>query len=587
MPASRFRVMTVAVTERIVLIIGGGIAAYKCLELIRRLRERGIAVRAVMTRAAQQFVTPLSVGALSNDRVFTELFDLDDEREIGHIRLSREADRCRGGARHRRPAGQDGRRPCRRSRLLRAAGHRQARAGGARHEPAHVAASRDPAQCRRCCEADGMHFVGPDVGEMAERGEAGARPPGRGARADRGDRRRCFADPRPAAVPAVTPRDASPSSNAGAVRGEARSAGRHVLVTSGPTHEPIDPVRYIANRSSGKQGAAIAAEAAALGARVTLVTGPTSVPIRAGVDGRARRDGAADAGRRARGAAGRHRHLRRRRRRLARRRRRRREKIKKGGQGPAQARAGREPRHPQDHRRRAARQAAAARHRLCRRDRRTCIEYARQEAQGQGRRLDRRQRRLARDRHHGRRPQHRASRHRGRRARAGQSWTRARWRGAWCSAPPSGSPSITAAGMTREARRSARSPSRVVRLRARPRPRRCPPTSPTAPRAWICWPRCRSGAAAACSPARARWFRPGSSLELPPRLRGPGAPALGPRAAPRRHRAQQPRHHRQRLSRRGAGAARSISATPPSPIARGERIAQLVVQRVERPTGRR
>jgi len=160
---------------RIVLIIGGGIAAYKCLELIRRLREAGIAVRAVMTRAAQEFVTPLSVGALTNDRVFTELFDLDDEREIGHIRLSREADLIVVA-----PATAD---------LLAkmAGGHADDLATCvlmATDKPVLVAPAMNPRMwlnpaTRRnvaLLQADGVQFVGPNVGEMAERGEAG---PGR------------------------------------------------------------------------------------------------------------------------------------------------------------------------------------------------------------------------------------------------------------------------------------------------------------------------------------------------------------------------------------------------------------------------
>jgi phosphopantothenoylcysteine decarboxylase/phosphopantothenate--cysteine ligase len=275
-------------TRRIVLIIGGGIAAYKCLELIRRLRERGVAVRAVMTKAAREFITPLLVGALTNERVFTDLFDLNDEREIGHIRLSREADLIVVA-----PATAD---------LL------AKMAGGqaddlatcvllATDKPVLVAPAMNPRMwlhpaTRRnvaLLEADGVQFVGPGVGEMAERGEAG---PGRLAEV-------------PELVEAInkllgkdtvgTPdRSGIPSPLAPPRKGERKDegegpgrgplAGRHVLVTSGPTHEPIDPVRYIANRSSGKQGAAIAAEAAALGARVTLVTGPSNVALPAGVD---------------------------------------------------------------------------------------------------------------------------------------------------------------------------------------------------------------------------------------------------------------------------------------------------------------
>ncbi len=283
---------------RVLLIIGGGIAAYKCLDLIRRLRERGIAVRAVMTRAAQEFVTPLSVGALTSDRVFTDLFDLDDEREIGHIRLSREANLIVVA-----PATAD---------LLAkmAGGHADDLASCvlmATDKPVLIAPAMNPRMwlhpaTRRnvaILQADGIHFIGPETGEMAERGEAG---PGRmsevpelvaaigellasspspsnvvpsppvGEGQGGGDRR---------TSPFRAPPTSNPSPQGG---GELSLAGRHVLVTSGPTHEPIDPVRYIANRSSGKQGAAIAAEAAALGARVTLVSGPTQVSPPAGVD---------------------------------------------------------------------------------------------------------------------------------------------------------------------------------------------------------------------------------------------------------------------------------------------------------------
>jgi phosphopantothenoylcysteine decarboxylase/phosphopantothenate--cysteine ligase len=250
-------------TKRIVLIIGGGIAAYKCLELIRRLRERGIAVRAVMTRAAQEFITPLSVGALTADRVFTELFDLDDEREIGHIKLSREAALIVVA-----PATAD---------LLAkmAGGHADDLASCvlmATDKPVLVAPAMNPHMwlnpaTRRnvaLLQADGVHFVGPNVGEMAERGESG---PGRLAEV-------------PELLEAIQGL-LRVSESGDEKRGPL--AGRRVLVTAGPTHEPIDPVRYIANRSSGKQGAAIAAEACALGAEVTLVCGPSSIADPPGV----------------------------------------------------------------------------------------------------------------------------------------------------------------------------------------------------------------------------------------------------------------------------------------------------------------
>ncbi len=251
---------------RILLIISGGIAAYKALDLIRRLREKGHTVRVVMTRAAQQFVTPLSVGALSNERVFTDLFDLNDEREIGHIRLSREADLIVVA-----PASAD---------LLAkmAGGHADDLASAvllATDKPVLVAPAMNPRMwahpaTRRnvgVLQGDGIHFIGPAIGEMAERGEAGL---GRMSEV-------------PEIVDAIASLMVGDRNRAGPDAKTGRLSGRHVLITSGPTHEPIDPVRYIANRSSGKQGTALAAEAARLGARVTLVSGPTNVPPPAGV----------------------------------------------------------------------------------------------------------------------------------------------------------------------------------------------------------------------------------------------------------------------------------------------------------------
>jgi phosphopantothenoylcysteine decarboxylase / phosphopantothenate---cysteine ligase len=237
--------------KRILLIIGGGIAAYKCLDLIRRLRERGTAVRCVMTEAAQQFVTPLSVGALSADHVFTDLFDRQDEHDVGHIRLSREADLLVVA-----PATAD---------LMAklANGHANDLASTvllATDKPVLMAPAMNPKMWahpatrrnRAMLEKDGIRFIGPMKGEMAESGEAGE---GR------------MAEPLEivAAVEAVF--DAVPKP----------LAGRRIIVTSGPTHEPIDPVRYIANRSSGKQGHAIAAALAKLGADVRLVSGPVAL----------------------------------------------------------------------------------------------------------------------------------------------------------------------------------------------------------------------------------------------------------------------------------------------------------------------
>jgi phosphopantothenoylcysteine decarboxylase/phosphopantothenate--cysteine ligase len=249
-------------TKRILLIISGGIAAYKCLELIRRARDAGFSVRVIMTQAATNFVTPLSVGALSNERVFTSLFDLDEEREIGHIRLARDTDLVVVA-----PATAD--------LMAKMAGGRADDLASAvllaTDKPVLVAPAMNPrmwmhAATRRnhaLLQADGIHFIGPETGEMAESGEAGV---GR------------MTEPMTilAAIQSLI-------GNAQSSRTSLPLKGRHILVTSGPTHEPIDPVRYIANRSSGKQGNAIAAAAAKLGARVTLVTGPTSLPDVSGV----------------------------------------------------------------------------------------------------------------------------------------------------------------------------------------------------------------------------------------------------------------------------------------------------------------
>ncbi len=241
----------------ILLVISGGIAAYKALDLIRRMRERGMTVRAVMTRAAGEFVTPLAVGALTGGKVFTDLFSREDEFDIGHIRLAREVDLIVVA-----PATAD---------LLAkmAGGHADDLASAvllATDRPVLVAPAMNPHMwshpaTKRNVErlhADGIRFVGPNAGEMAEAGEAGV---GR------------MAEPLEivAAVEAMLKPRGRPL------------AGHHVLVTSGPTREPIDPVRYIANRSSGKQGHAIAAAAAAAGARVTLVAGPVAIPDPPGV----------------------------------------------------------------------------------------------------------------------------------------------------------------------------------------------------------------------------------------------------------------------------------------------------------------
>ncbi len=263
-------------SKRILLIVGGGIAAYKCLDLIRRLRERGIAVRVVMTAAAQRFVTPLSAGAISGDRVFTDLFDLDDEREIGHIRLSREADLVVVA-----PATAD-------LMAKMAGGHADDLATAvlmATDKPVLIAPAMNPRMwlhpaTRRNANmlaADAIAMIGPNVGEMAERGEAG---PGRMAEpleiAARIEEMLEGCRTQGAYTTETTSQSVAPGS-------DGSLAGRHVLITAGPTHEPIDPVRYIANRSSGKQGFAIAAACARRGARVTLVSGPVGLPDPAGV----------------------------------------------------------------------------------------------------------------------------------------------------------------------------------------------------------------------------------------------------------------------------------------------------------------
>ena len=240
--------------KRILLIIGGGIAAYKALDLIRRLRERGAEVTPVLTRAAEEFVTPLSVGALAGTRAHRRLFDLTDEAEMGHIELSRVADLLVVA-----PATADllakmagGHADDLASTLLLATDKRVLVAPAMNVRMwLHPATGRNLAALR----ADGVLTVGPNDGEMAC-GEFG---PGRMAE--------------PLEIVAAVE----------AALGGGPLAGRHVIVTSGPTHEPIDPVRYIANRSSGAQGAALAAALRDLGARVTFVTGPASVPPPGGV----------------------------------------------------------------------------------------------------------------------------------------------------------------------------------------------------------------------------------------------------------------------------------------------------------------
>ena len=283
----------------ILLIIGGGIAAYKALDLIRRLKERDIAVRVVLTQAARQFVTPLSVASLSGEKVHDDLFSLTGEAEMGHIELSRSADLVVIA-----PATADllakvanGLADDLASTLLLAT-DKQVLAAPAMNLRMwlHPATRRNVARLRE----DGMLFTGPDDGAMAC-GEFG---PGRMSEplaivaaveaALQGDTAiplppglvAAACHPREGGDPAmpwnVTAGELDPR-----LRGDGRSgqmlAGKRVLVTSGPTHEPIDPVRYIANRSSGKQGHAIALAAAQAGAQVVLVSGPVSIPDPEGV----------------------------------------------------------------------------------------------------------------------------------------------------------------------------------------------------------------------------------------------------------------------------------------------------------------
>jgi phosphopantothenoylcysteine decarboxylase/phosphopantothenate--cysteine ligase len=241
--------------KRILLVISGGIAAYKALELIRRLKDRGVAVRAILTRGGAEFITPLSVAALSGEKVFTDLFSLTDESEMGHIRLSREADLVVVA-----PASAD---------LIAkmAAGLADDLATTAllaTDKPVMIAPAMNTMMWQNAATLAnietlarrGILRVGPGAGDLAC-GEVGEG------------------------------RMAEPAEILGAIenyfRTGARLAGRVALVTSGPTYEAIDPVRFLGNRSSGRQGHAIAAALAALGADVHLVSGPASEPDPPGV----------------------------------------------------------------------------------------------------------------------------------------------------------------------------------------------------------------------------------------------------------------------------------------------------------------
>ena len=240
--------------KHILLIIGGGIAAFKALDLIRRLRERGAKVTPVLTKAGSEFVTPLSVSALAGEKLYQDLFDLTSEAEMGHIELSRAADLIVVA-----PATADllakmtaGLANDLASTLLLATDKRVLVAPSMNVRMwDHAATQRNLAQLAD----DGILFVGPGEGDMA----CGEYGPGR------------LAEP----LEIIAAIDAALA--------DGPLKGKHVLITSGPTHEPIDPVRYIANRSSGAQGTAIARALAALGADVTFVTGPADVPSPMGV----------------------------------------------------------------------------------------------------------------------------------------------------------------------------------------------------------------------------------------------------------------------------------------------------------------
>ncbi|KXG84513.1 bifunctional phosphopantothenoylcysteine decarboxylase/phosphopantothenate--cysteine ligase CoaBC [Agrobacterium bohemicum] len=237
--------------KHILLIISGGIAAYKSLDLIRRLRERGAKVTPVMTESAKEFITPLAVGALSATHVFTDLFSRQDEQDVGHIRLARDCDLVIVA-----PATAD---------LMAKMANGLANDLAstvllATDRPVLVAPAMNPKMwaakaTKRNTEtlkADGVHFTGPMAGEMAEKGEAGLGRMGEPLQIVEAAER--VLDDRPKPL-----------------------AGKKAIVTSGPTYEPIDPVRYIANRSSGKQGHAIAVALAELGANVTLISGPVAI----------------------------------------------------------------------------------------------------------------------------------------------------------------------------------------------------------------------------------------------------------------------------------------------------------------------
>ncbi len=253
-------------SKRILLIIGGGIAAYKSLELIRLLKKRDVAVTPLLTKAGEEFVTPMSVSALAGEKAHDDLFSLTDETRMGHIELSRAADMIIAA-----PATAD---------LMAKAACGMANDLAstvllATDKPVLMAPAMNvrmwnhPATRRnhtRLLE-DGVRFIGPEEGEMA----CGEYGPGR------------MAEPETIAVEILDLLEAGRIMDVSALP-EGPLSGRKVVITAGPTHEPIDPVRYIANRSSGKQGYALAEAARDMGARVVLVSGPVNLPIPEGIE---------------------------------------------------------------------------------------------------------------------------------------------------------------------------------------------------------------------------------------------------------------------------------------------------------------
>ncbi len=235
--------------KRLLLIIGGGIAAYKCLDLIRRVKERGMTVRTILTKGGEQFVTPLSVSGLSGEKTYTDLFSLTDEVEMGHIRLSREADLVLVA-----PATAD----MMAKMVAGIADNLATTALLATDKPVMIAPSMNSRMWEHAAtqrnvkqlQKDGIHVINPTSGDLAC-GEVGA---GRLAEVE---------DLVAALEGFFTP--------------TGPLAGRHIIITAGPTYEAIDPVRYIANRSSGKQGYAIARALRELGAKVSLISGPTNL----------------------------------------------------------------------------------------------------------------------------------------------------------------------------------------------------------------------------------------------------------------------------------------------------------------------